>query len=280
MTASDRQPAADASAARAIPELFDSHGDRIYSLGLRLCDDPANAEDLVQETFMRALQSWDSFEGRSRPSTWLHTIAVRACRRMQRRRAGEPRHMQPLTRLLPSGDERVIQLPSDEDPEADAVLKEATDAVLTAVSELPLDFRLPLVLKEMTDLSIAEISEALAVKPATVKTRLHRARLRVRQALAETLPGREGEPPDHAREECLALLRAKQESLDKDTQFPIPDDELCDRCRSVFATLDYSRGICRALACGEMPDEVRAALVEALEGEGDEPSPGRFDPPA
>lgn len=268
MTTIDGQPTAETSAARAIPELFDSHGDRIYSLGLRLCDNPANAEDLVQETFMRALESWDGFEGRSRPSTWLHTIAVRACRRMQRRRAGEPKHMQPLTRLLPSGDERVIQLPSDEDPEADAVLKEATDAVLTAVSELPLDFRLPLVLKEMTDLSVAEIAGALDVKPATVKTRLHRARLRVREALAEALPGREGEPPDHAREECLALLRAKQESLDRDTEFPIPDDELCDRCRSVFATLDYGRGICRALACGEMPAEVREELVRTFERAG------------
>lgn len=265
MTTMDGQPAADTSAARAIPELFVSHGDRIYSLGLRLCDDPTNAEDLVQETFMRALESWDSFEGRSRPSTWLHTIAVRACQRMQRRRAGEPKQMQPLTRLLPSGDEGMIQLPSDEDPEADAVLKEATDAVLAAVAELPLDFRLPLVLKEMTDLSVAEIAEALDVKPATVKTRLHRARLRVRQALAAALPRREGDPPDHAREECLALLRAKQESLDRDTEFPIPDDELCERCRSVFATLDYGRGICRALACGEMPDEVRSELVRTFE---------------
>lgn len=259
------QPAADMTPEQAIPELLDRYGDRIYSLGLHMCHNPSNAEDLVQETFLEAFRSWDGFEGRSLPSTWLHTIAVRTCRRMQRRRAGEPRRMEPLERILPSGDEGMVQLPSDDDPEADAIRHEATEAVLRAVRELPLDFRLPFVLKEMADLSVAEIAEALDVKPATVKTRLHRARLRVRQALSAALPSREGPPPDHEREACLALLRAKQEALDHDAVFPIPDDQLCERCRSVFDTLDYGRGLCRTLACGEMPDDVRRALARALE---------------
>lgn len=251
-------------AARAIPRLVESHGDRIYALGLSLCDNPDNADDLVQETFLRALKSWDSFEGRSQPSTWLYTIATRACHRMQRRRAGEPRRMEPLQRVLPSGDEGVIQLPSDDDPEADAVRAEATEAVLRAVARLPLEFRLPFVLKEMADFSVAEIAETLDVKPATVKTRLHRARLRVRQELAGSLPRREGGPPDHTREACLALLRAKQESMDHDGEFPLDDDQLCERCRSVFETLDFGRDICRALGGATMPADVRAALDRAL----------------
>lgn len=249
---------------RAIPRLLESHGDRIYALGLHLCDNPDNADDLVQETFLRALKSWDSFEGRSQPSTWLYTIATRACRRMQRRRAGEPRRMEPLQRVLPSGDEGVIQLPADDDPEADAVRREATEAVLRAVTGLPLDFRLPFVLKEMADFSVAEIAETLDVKPATVKTRLHRARLRVRRDLAHALPRRAGAPPDHAREECLALLRAKQEAMDGDRAFPLADAELCERCRSVFESLDLGRSICRTLGGARMPDDVRSALDEAL----------------
>jgi len=259
------QPTPDTSPDRAISELLETHGGRIYALGLTLCDNPDNAQDLVQETFLNALESWDSFEGRSQPSTWLHTIAVRTCRRMQRRRAGEPRRMEPLSRILPSGDEGTIQIPSADDPEADAVRHEATAAVLRAVAHLPLDFRLAFVLKEMADLSIAEIAEALDVNPGTVKTRLHRARLRVRRELAETIPSRDAPAPDHVREECLALLRAKQESMDHDTEFPIPDDELCERCRSVFATLEYGRNICRTLACGKMPAEVRQSLAKALE---------------
>lgn len=258
-------PAPGSRAEDAISALFERYGDRIYALGLTLCDDPSRAEDLVQETFLRALRSWAGFEGRARPSTWLHTIAMRACRRMERRRAGQPRHMVSLTRVLPSGDEGVVQLPADDDPEADAVRREATEAVLRAVAQLPLDFRLPFVLKEMADLSVAEIADVLDVKPATVKTRLHRARLRVRQGLAGTFSRREAAPPDHAREECLALLRAKQESLDHDAVFPFSNEELCERCRSVFATLDYGRSICRELGTGEMPDELRRSLARALD---------------
>ncbi|MGD8870594.1 MAG: sigma factor, partial [Gemmatimonadota bacterium] len=85
------QPAED-----VIPRLMDDYADHIYGLGLRMCDDPEKAQDLVQETFMRAFRSWASFDGRSKPSTWLYTIASRSCQRMERRRAGEPRHMRPL----------------------------------------------------------------------------------------------------------------------------------------------------------------------------------------
>lgn len=254
-------------AGEAIARLFEEHGDLIYQLGLRTCNDPEAAEDLVQETFLRALKSWDSFEGRARPSTWLYTIATRACSRMQRRRAGEPRRLEPLERLLPSGDERPVQVPSAEDPEGDAVLHLATDAARRAVAELPVEFRLPFVLKEVFDFSVAEVGEILEVKPATVKTRLHRARLRLRQSLAELLPTvDEIRAEDPHTDECLALLKAKQESLDRGTPFPVPPDELCQRCRSVFATLDLGREACRRLDTGEMPADLRAFVRRSLEG--------------
>lgn len=96
----------------AIPRLFEAHGGRIYTLGLRMCGDPDRAEDLVQETFLKAFGGWDQFEGRSNPATWLYSIASRACQRMQRRRAGEPRRMLSLTELLPSGEPRVPDIPS------------------------------------------------------------------------------------------------------------------------------------------------------------------------
>ncbi len=257
-------PSPDATAREAIPTLLETYGDRVYALGLRLCGDPDRAEDLVQETFLRALNSWDRFEGRSRPSTWLYTIASRACARMHRRRAGEPRRLEPIERLLPSGPVRAIQIPAPDDPEADAARREASAAVLEAVARLPLDFRLPFVLKEMVDMPIAEIAEALGLRPATVKTRIHRARLRIRRELSAVLPGHELGPPDHAREECLALLRAKQEALDQDAAFPLSSDELCLRCRSVFDTLDYGREICRSLRADEMPPELRRSIEAEL----------------
>ena len=82
--------AAKEPAGEAIFRLFDSHGDRIFGLGLQMCGSPEDAEDLVQETFLRAYRAWDTFEGLSAPCTWLFTIAARTCKRLHRRRSGAP----------------------------------------------------------------------------------------------------------------------------------------------------------------------------------------------
>lgn len=256
--------AADLAAGEAMAILFEQHGDKIYSLGLRVCGGEAQAEDLVQETFLRALKSWELFEGRSKPSTWLYTIATRACQRMKRRRAGEPEHIESLERLLPSGDAGLVQVPSADDPQADAIRSEAVGAVLGALEQLPVEFRLPFVLKEMADFSLSEIGEVLGLKAATVKTRIHRGRLKIRQRLASELPSAEGTPHDHAREECLALLRAKLEAMDRHIEFPRSQEQLCNRCRSVFRSLDYGQDTCRMLGRAHMPDELRRSLKDKL----------------
>lgn len=258
------EPAADLAgtpADQAIPRLLEAHGDQIYGLGLRLCDDPEKARDLVQETFIRALRSWDGYDGRAKPSTWLYTIATRACRRLERRRAGQPRHMKPLEKLLPSGETTVVDVPDDgQTPLEWAERQDVIEAVRRAVDSLPLDFRLPLVLKEMEGLSVDEVATVLGVKASTVKTRLHRGRLKLRQELSRPLPQRPTTrtgPPD---EGCLDLLWAKQEAMDRGVEFPIPPDHLCERCRSVFATLDLGRDVCQRMGGAPLPDVVKAAI--------------------
>ncbi|MBT8208016.1 MAG: hypothetical protein KJO18_07075, partial [Acidimicrobiia bacterium] len=96
-----------------------------------------------------------------------------------------------------------------------------------------------------------------------VKTRVHRARLKIRQQLLKTLPTTDARPPDHARQECLALLQAKLEAMDHDAEFPLPLDELCDRCQSTFATLDLSKRACVMLRDESMSDELRRSLADA-----------------
>ncbi len=76
-------------AEKAIPSLREEYAGLIYNLGLRLCHSPESAQDLVQETFLRAFHNWHQFEGRSSPATWLFTIAMRThklvCRRLKGR---------------------------------------------------------------------------------------------------------------------------------------------------------------------------------------------------
>lgn len=251
----------------AVARLMDEYADQIYGLGLRLCDDPEKAQDLVQETFMRALKGWEGFGGRSKPSTWLYTIASRACQRLERRRAGEPRTMKPLDELLPTRDETVVDLPAgDETPLEWTERKDVIDAVRRAIESLPMHFRLPVVLKEIEGMSVEDVATVLGVKPATVKTRLHRARLLIREELSRPLPRKpapQSHPPDAA---CLDLLWAKQEAMDKGVDFPIPERHLCERCRSVFATLDMTEDVCFALGNAKLPERARQELEARVMG--------------
>ena len=256
-------------AAKAIPMLLDAYGDRLYALGLRLCGSAADAEDLMQETFMQAFRKWDQYEGRSAPFTWLYTIATRACYRLHRKRAGEPARIGSLDELLPFGETRLAALPADDDVLGAQIQAEARSLVEAAIAALPVGFRLPLVLKDIVGLSIAEIARILDLKPATVKTRVHRARLRLRQALDEAIPRREGPAPPvpYSRQMCLDLLATKQRALD--TGVPFDEEIICERCRTVFRELDMAQSACRDLARGTLPETVRRRIIGRIEDASD-----------
>lgn len=249
----------------AIPLLLDAHGGRLYSMGVRLCGNRADAQDLVQETFLQAFRKWHQFEGRSRPSTWLYTIASRTCRRFHRKKSGEPERMESLEELLPLGGPRLGTVPKDGDgPLSSQIREEARAKVEAAISSLPYTFRWPFVLKEIAGFSLAEIATILNLREATVKTRIHRARLRVRKTLERALPRSELPPPIFSKEICLDLLRAKLECLDRGLVFQFPDQVVCERCAAIFATLDLEQGICRDIARGDLPEKLRKELLTSV----------------
>jgi RNA polymerase sigma-70 factor (ECF subfamily) len=247
----------------AIPRLIDLHGGSLFGLGLRLCGKPEEAEDLVQETFLRAFRAWDQFEGRSDPKTWLYSIAARVCQRLHRLRSGQPRKMQSLESLLPFGEATlgVARAPAAEGLEAQ-IRPEDRARLEQAITELPIAFRLPVVLKEVVGLSIADVAEILGLKPATVKTRVHRARLRLRQALEEDLPRAPFPAAAYSRQVCLDLLAAKQEALDRGVD--MPREVVCGRCQAVFETLDLTQDACRLIGEGELPPAVREMLMASI----------------
>jgi RNA polymerase sigma-70 factor (ECF subfamily) len=263
----------------ALPQLLEEHGGRLYRMSMKLCGHPEDAEDLVQDIFLIALKKWDQFHGDAHPTTWLYSIAARACGRKRRKRAGEPRRMESLSELLPRPADDVVDLAplsaganGGEDPFQAQLRREAREAVETAIAELPFHFRMPLVLKEIAELPVADVAAILGIKEATVKTRLHRARLLLRQALEDVLPKKSAPPPDHDRRICLDLLKAKQEALDRGVPFAVPPGELCTRCAALFGTLDLGQDLCVELS-GDLrgdglPGPLRQALLEAFQEEG------------
>jgi RNA polymerase sigma-70 factor (ECF subfamily) len=248
----------------AVGRLFDEHGRALYRLGVRFCGSADEAQDLVQDVFLQAFRSWEQFDGRSAPSTWLYTIAARRCQRRHRRRAGEPRALMSLSSLLPASGDPVVDLASDSSPFDEALRAQMEERVAVAIAALPAVLRLPLILADIADVPLEDVARVLGVKIGTVKSRVHRARLRVRQTVAAALPSRTPAPPEHERRFCLDLLTAKQEAMDRGVPFPVRDGDVCERCRSLFATLDLTRDTCRRLAAGDMPAEVAALARGAL----------------
>lgn len=263
--ASTQPPLPGDPASEAVPRLISLYAPQLYALASRICGSPDEGEDLVQEVFLNAHQGWDSFEGRSSAKTWLYTIAAHACQRLHRKRAGEPAKIGSLQDLLPFGDPLIAAIPSDADtPDQIGIRAEARKRVEEEIAALPDEFRVPLILKEIVGFSVPELAQILGLEPGTARSRVHRARLKLRAAVDRALP-RQPEaapPPAYPEQTCLDLLDAKQNALDRGVEFD--SSVICQRCRSVFASLDLTQEVCQDLGRGELPEGLRDRLIEAV----------------
>ena len=177
----DRLRAGDKSACAACVEKY-SPG--LYRLALRMMRDEAEAEDVVQETFLSAFKSIDSFEGRSELSTWLYRIATNEALMLIRRKKPEVnleglQADDPETELTPHQFVDWSSLPENEllSGEGKKVLDEA-------IRTLPENLRMVFLMRDAEGLSIKETADALGLTETNVKTRLLRARLHLRERLS------------------------------------------------------------------------------------------------
>jgi RNA polymerase sigma-70 factor (ECF subfamily) len=172
------------------------HQDRIFGVVHRLVGDPEMARDLTQETFLKAWRGISGFQGRSGFYTWLYRIARNAVTSAGRYQSARPQVSASLGAASsedgPSGVE-----PADprEGPEARSLRDEQRRLVLDAIADLPAEFREIVVLRDMDDRSYEEIAELLDIATGTVRSRLHRARMELKERLRKVLhpAGRPGE---------------------------------------------------------------------------------------
>ena len=168
----------------AYAQLVEENASAIYRLALRLMGNEADAEDVLQETFLSAFKSIDRFEGRSSLSTWLYRIASNAA--LMRLRRNEPEQVsvdEPVERddgeLMPRQFFDFCCLPED-----DLLREEAREQMKQAIDELSPTLRSVFVLRDIEGLSTAETAEALDLSESAVKSRLMRARLKLRDQLS------------------------------------------------------------------------------------------------
>jgi len=168
----------------ACAECVEQHSAGVYRLARRLMNDEAEAEDVVQETFLSAFKAIDRFDGRSTLGTWLYRIAHNAA--LMRLRAGRPDTIS-VEETDDAGDGAALPRQLFDWcclPEQDFDTAEARAELERAIRDLPQGLRAVFLLRQMEGLSTEATAAALELSPDNVKQRLHRARLWLRERLS------------------------------------------------------------------------------------------------
>src|SRR5438046_6298810 len=161
------------------------HLDVLYRVGLRLTGNPADADDLVQETMLKAYRAWDQYEKGTNARAWLLTILRHAFINEYRRRTRHPETVDVDT-IEPYSVFGDVQ---DDDPQGTVSDRIVDDEVLRAIDQLPEQFRETVVLSDVEGLSYEEIARILEVPVGTVKSRLFRARRLLQRKLYDYAVG-------------------------------------------------------------------------------------------
>ena len=192
---------------------------RLFRVARAVIGEDSEAEDVLQESYMRAYHKLDSFRGDSTLLTWLTTIVLNEARGRLRKR----RTMVGLEQVDAAADDthQVIQFPSkygSEDPAASAARSQIRHLLERAIDKLPPAFRIVYMMREVEEFSVEETASQLGVKAETVKTRLHRARRLLRLSLQDHLADTLGEAFPFMGMRCARVSDAVMARLDAEAK--------------------------------------------------------------
>lgn len=166
-------------------QVFRDYAPRIFSLARRMLGSDADAEDVTQDVLLQVVRKLDTFRGESAFPTWLHRVTVNAALAHRRKRASRQKHQvsDPLEQYLENGHPGPVR-PWSVEPSELAENRETQELIERAIAELPEIYRDVYVLADVEGLPNGEIAELLGLSLPAVKSRLHRGRLLMRDALA------------------------------------------------------------------------------------------------
>jgi RNA polymerase sigma-70 factor (ECF subfamily) len=168
--------------------IMQRHNQRLYRVARSVVQDDSEAEDVVQEAYVRAFGSLGQFRGDSTLATWLTRIALNEA-------LGRVRRQRPMVDLAvldaePDAARQILPFPlmhADSNPERTAAQHQIRQLIERAIDELPEIFRVVFVMRDVQDMSVEETADFLGLPSATVKSRLHRARRQLRRILNDQL---------------------------------------------------------------------------------------------
>lgn len=261
--------------ARAMTRLLQLVSDPALRFGKGFCRDEHDAQEVMQDVLTSLVRSLGTFRGESALTTWAYTVARNACLRRRRRRAHAPVALESLDAREGDGA-RAFEVPDQaEDPERRYERRQLTEVVERAIRALPTAQREVLMLRDVEGMPAAEVGRVLGIGERAVKSRLHRARIAMREALAPAL-GRRAE--GGARSEAARIGRGRSCPDTATLVSRYLEGELsasvcatlskhvsaCPHCGSVCETLREALGVCRQYGEKPLPSQVRQQVRAAI----------------
>jgi RNA polymerase sigma-70 factor (ECF subfamily) len=167
----------------AFDEIVRRYSSRMVNVVYQMTGDSELAQDIAQETFYRAYRSASTYKQIAKFSTWLYTIALNLCRNELRRRKHKFYSLEEMAEREEEPGVRIDIEDESAKPDRDVEQKELSELIKMAIDRLPEKFRQPLVLRDVQGLSYEETGEILNLPEGTVKSRINRARQRVKEIL-------------------------------------------------------------------------------------------------
>ena len=245
---------------KALEELLGRHEKQVYRFGLRMCGSEEDAKEVLQETLLAAFRGIHAFRGDAELSTWLYTVARTHCLRLRRRSVGAPKEFQPL-----DSPEATGVAAADAAPDMVSHARQMGEVLQAAILALPEAQREVLILRDVEGLTAEEAAQVVGIEVGALKSRLHRARLQLREHLSILL----GEGAQAKAQACPELAQelaafAAQE-VDQATCVRLEEHlSRCPRCAQACDSLKRTVSLCRRIPGDEVPAPVRTAVRQTL----------------
>jgi len=256
--------AAQGGDGEALDALLKQYQPHIYRFGIKMCRDLADAQDVLQDTLFAAARTLHGFRGASSISTWLYTIARSFCIKTRRRSVFAPEVVSleseaPLARAAPD---------TAPDPERSFADREVAEALEAAIAALEPEYREVLLLRDVEGLSAAEVAEVTGISVAAVKSRLHRARMTVRERVAPllapavTVPA-EGPGP------CPDVVDILSKHLEGEIDPGICAEmerhvTACPRCQAACDSLRRTLQLCGRTPSPDVPEALKESIRQGI----------------
>lgn len=241
----------------AIDAFLEKHQARIYRFGMKMCGNPEDARDVLQETLFAMARTLRDFREESSVSTWLYKIARSFCAKKRRKSKFAPDEIRSL-------EETDGLVDPSRTPDELLAEKELYLALERSIDSLDPMSREVLILRDFEGLTAREVAEVLGVSLDAIKSRLHRARLAVRSAMAP-LVGPASEEHEPAPGRCPDVLSLYSRHLEGDIDSDLCAEmekhiAACARCRASCDSLKRVLAVCRSVPAERVPGSVRESV--------------------